>query len=58
MPDFVMCHSTICPIREGCRRSPDSGTIPWGWQSWIDFFQHYRQIGDDPQSCPYFKETK
>lgn len=41
MPDFCMCTDDECPVRDLCRRHPESGTIPAGpngaWQAYADF---------------------
>lgn len=37
MSDVTMCHDSCCPVREHCRRSAASGTVPdpHGRQSWF-----------------------
>uniref|UniRef100_A0A6M3LDX3 Uncharacterized protein n=1 Tax=viral metagenome TaxID=1070528 RepID=A0A6M3LDX3_9ZZZZ len=29
MPDFKMCKTMECKMRDRCRRAEESGTIPW-----------------------------
>lgn len=38
MPDISMCGTQDCPLRDGCYRSPESGTKPHEWrQAWSAF---------------------
>lgn len=48
MPDITMCANGICPLRQRCYRSPDSGTQPTEWrQSWSVFEPYWSPAGDD-----------
>lgn len=35
MADLTMCAIQECPQAPHCRRSPQSGTVAWGRQSWF-----------------------
>lgn len=60
MPDITMCNNKTCWLRNGCERSPDSGTKPQTFrQSWTEFKPGLAKINHQIiHFCEFFSPTK